>query len=267
MTSIHPMSVVSPAARLGEGVVVGPFCTVGPDVVLGDGVQLISHAAIAGRTTIGARTRVFPFASLGHEPQDLKFKGEPSTLAIGEDCVFREGVTVNPGTEGGGMTTVIGNRSVFLANSHVAHDCHVGSHVIFSNGVLLAGHCRVDDFVIIGGGTAVHQFVRIGHHAFVAAMSGVGSDIIPYGMAVTGDRAAHLSGLNIVGLRRRGFTREQIHELRRAYRLLFADEGTLKERIEDVASEFESHPLIHEILDFLRAGGDRSVCTPKGENE
>jgi UDP-N-acetylglucosamine acyltransferase len=261
------MSVVAPGASLGAGVVVGPFCTVGPDVVLGDGVHLISHAAVAGRTTVGARTRIFPFASIGHEPQDLKFKGEPSTLSIGEDCVFREGVTVNPGTEGGGLATVIGHRSVFLANSHVAHDCRVGNNVIFSNGVLLAGHCHVDDFVIIGGGTAVHQFVRIGHHAFVAAMSGVGSDIIPYGMAVTGDRAAHLSGLNIVGLRRRGFSREQIHELRRAYRLLFADEGTLKERIEDVAAEFESHPLIHEILDFLRAGGDRSVCLPKGESE
>jgi UDP-N-acetylglucosamine acyltransferase len=256
------MSVVHPAAKLGKDVVVGPFCTVDEDVVLGDGVQLISHVAVAGRTTIGARTRVFPFASLGHEPQDLKYKGEASTLVIGSDCTIREGVTMNPGTEGGAMTTTVGDRCTFLANSHVAHDCKIGNGVIFSNGVLMAGHCTVGDFVIVGGGSAVHQFVRIGEHAFIGAMTGVGNDVIPYGMAITGQRAAHLSGLNIIGLKRRGFTREHIHELRRAYRLLFANEGTLKERVEDVASEFEEHPLIHEILDFIREGGDRAICVP-----
>ncbi len=259
------MAAVDPAAKIGADVTIGPFCTVGPYVALADGVKLISHVAVAGRTSIGARTRVFPFASLGHEPQDLKFKGEPSTLTIGADCTIREGVTMNPGTEGGSMATIVGDRCVFLANAHVAHDCKVGNGVIFSNNVLLAGHCTIGDFVILGGGAGVHQFVRVGHHAFVGAMSGVGSDVIPYGMAITPDREAHLSGLNIIGLKRRGFSREEIHELRRAYRLLFANEGTLKERVEDVAAEFEAHPLIHEILDFIREGGDRAICVPAGE--
>jgi UDP-N-acetylglucosamine acyltransferase len=265
VANIHPMAVVEKGAKISEGVTIGPFCTVGADVVLAEGVQLISHVAVAGRTTIGARTRVFPFASLGHEPQDLKFKGEPSTLSIGADCTIREGVTMNPGTEGGTMATVVGDRCTFLANAHVAHDCKIGHGVIFSNNVMLAGHCTVGDFVIMGGGAAAHQFVRIGHHAFVGAMSGVGSDVIPYGMAITQEREAHLSGLNIIGLKRRGFSREDIHELRRAYRLLFANEGTLKERVEDVATEFETHPHIHEILDFIREGGERSICVPAGE--
>jgi UDP-N-acetylglucosamine acyltransferase len=262
---IHPMAVVDPAAKLGEDVVVGPFCMVGPDVSLGDGVHLISHVAIWGHTSVGARTRVFPFASLGHEPQDLKFKGEASTLVIGAECTIREGVTMNPGTAGGTMTTIVGDRCVFLANSHVAHDCKVGAGVVVSNNVLIAGHCTIGDYVIMGGGSGVHQFVRIGHHAFIGAMSGVGDDVIPYGMAITPDRAARLSGLNIIGLKRRGFSRDDIHELRRAYRLLFANEGTLKERVEDVAAEFHAHPHIHEILDFIREGGDRSICVPVGE--
>lgn len=262
---IHPLSVVDPAAILGRDVVIGPFCTVGPQVTLGDGVELISHVAVDGETTIGAGTRVFPFASLGGQPQDLKFKGERTRLEIGARCLIRESVTMNTGTAGGGSLTKVGNDGTFLAYSHVAHDCIIGDGVIFSNNVMLAGHCHVGDFAIIGGGAGVHQFVRIGHHAFVGAMSGVANDVIPYGMAVTENRAAHLSGLNIIGLRRRGFTSEQVHELRRAYRLLFAPEGTLKERVEDVAAEFERHPLIHEILDFIRAGGDRSICTPRDE--
>lgn len=261
--TIHPGSVVDPAARLGKDVRIGPFCSVGPDVVLGDGVELKSHVAIAGRTTVGAGTRIFPFASLGHEPQDLKFKGEASRLEIGAHCTIREGVTMNPGTEGGGLLTKVGDHCTFLAYSHVAHDCIVGNHVVFSNNVMLAGHCRVGDFVIIGGGAGVHQFVRIGHHAFVGAMSGIANDVIPYGMAVGESRQAQLSGLNIIGLKRRGFNLDQVHDLRRAYRLLFAPEGTLKERVEDVAAEFDAHPLIHEILDFIREGGDRSICTPR----
>jgi UDP-N-acetylglucosamine acyltransferase len=259
------MAAVDPSAKIGDGVTIGPFCVVGPDVVLGDGVNLISHVAVAGRTSVGARTRVFPFASLGHEPQDLKYKGEPSTLTIGAECTIREGVTMNPGTEGGSMATTVGDRCTFLANAHVAHDCKIGKGVIFSNNVLLAGHCTIGDYVIMGGGSGVHQFVRVGDHAFIGAMTGVGNDVIPYGMAITPDRAARLSGLNIIGLKRRGFSRDDIHELRRAYRLLFANEGTLKERVEDVAAEFESHPLIHEILDFIRDGGDRAICVPAGE--
>jgi UDP-N-acetylglucosamine acyltransferase len=258
---IHASSIVEDGAKLGDGVSIGPFCTVGREVVLGDGVELISHVAVAGRTSIGARTRVFPFASIGHQPQDLKFKGEVSTLDVGADCLIREGVTMNPGTEGGGSKTVVGDKCAFLANSHVGHDCIVGNSVIFSNNVMLAGHCVVGDFVIIGGGAAVIQFARVGAHAFIGGMSGVENDLIPYGMAL-GNRA-YLSGLNIIGLQRRGFPREQIHSLRRAYRLMFAAEGTLVERMDDVASEFKENPVVQEIVAFIRAGGKRSLCTPR----
>ncbi len=258
---VHPLSVIEDGARLGENVAIGPFCHVGPDVVLGDGVELVSHVALHGRTTIGARTRIFPFASIGHQPQDLKFHGEPSVLEIGEDCLIREGVTMNPGTEGGGLKTIVGKGCAFLANSHVAHDCIVGDHAIFSNNVMLAGHTRVGDYVIMGGGSALHQFVRVGSHAFIGGLAGVENDVIPYGMAL-GNRA-YLAGLNLVGLKRRGFSRESIHDLRRAYRLLFAAEGTLKERVEDVAGEFASHPQVHEILDFIREAAERSVLTPR----
>jgi UDP-N-acetylglucosamine acyltransferase len=265
MTSIHPTSVVEAGAELGEGVTIGPFCMVGADVRLGDGCELISHAVVAGRTMIGPRAKIFPFASIGHQPQDLKFHGEPSTLTIGADCTIREGVTINPGTEGGGMATTVGDRCVFLANSHVAHDCKVGDNVIFSNNVMLAGHCSVGNFAILGGGAAVHQYCRVGAHAFIGGLSGVENDVIPYGIAL-GNRA-HLAGLNIVGLKRRGFSREVIHDIRRAYRLLFADEGTLGERVEDVAEEFSTHPVVHEILDFIREGGNRSICTPRDAHE
>ncbi|MDB5509038.1 MAG: acyl-(acyl-carrier-protein)--UDP-N-acetylglucosamine O-acyltransferase [Hyphomicrobiales bacterium] len=258
---IHPSAVVEPGARIGEGASVGPFCHVGPDAELGEGVELLSHVVVAGRTRIGARTRIFPFASIGHEPQDLKFHGEESSLEIGEDCTIREGVTMNPGTEGGGLLTKVGKNCTFLANSHVAHDCHVGDNVIFSNNVMIAGHCRIGNFVILGGGAAVHQFARIGDHAFIGGMAAVENDVIPYGMAL-GNRA-NLAGLNLIGLKRRGFSRESIHDLRRAYRLLFAAEGTLKERVEDVAGEFSAHPQVHEILDFIREGGDRALCTPR----
>ncbi|MGF1649691.1 MAG: acyl-ACP--UDP-N-acetylglucosamine O-acyltransferase [Hyphomicrobiaceae bacterium] len=260
-TLIHATAVVEDGAVVGSGVKIGPYCCVGREVVLGEGVELISHVVVAGRTRVGAGTRIFPFASIGHQPQDLKYRGEPSTLEIGANCLIREGVTINPGTEGGGMTTAIGNDCAFLANSHVGHDCRVGNNVIFSNNVMLAGHCTVEDYVIIGGGAAVIQFARIGAHAFVGGMSGLENDLIPYGMAL-GNRA-YLSGLNIVGLQRRGFARDDIHTLRRAYRLLFANEGTLKERIDDVAVEFGDNAIVQEIIAFMRITGKRSLCTPR----
>ncbi|AWN48777.1 acyl-[acyl-carrier-protein]--UDP-N-acetylglucosamine O-acyltransferase [Methylobacterium terrae] len=260
-TRIHPSAVVEDGAVIGAGVEIGPFCHVGPEARLGDGVRLVSHVVVAGRTTVGPRTRIYPFASIGHPPQDLKFRGEDSTLTIGADCQIREGVTMNPGTAGGGLATVVGDSCAFLANSHVGHDCRVGNHVVFSNNVMLAGHCQVGDYAILGGGAAVIQFARVGAHSFVGGLSGLENDLIPYGMAV-GNRA-YLSGLNIIGLQRRGFSREEIHALRRAYRLLFALEGTLMERVEDVAAEFDQHPIVQEILAFIREGGKRSVCTPR----
>ena len=259
--NIHPTAIVEDGAVVGDDVKIGPYCMVGSHVTLGEGCELISHAVVAGLTEVGARTRIFPFASVGHQPQDLKYQGEPSTLTVGEGCVIREGVTMNPGTQGGGMKTVVGNNCAFLANSHVGHDCDIGNSVIFSNNVMLAGHCTVKDFAIIGGGAAVIQFARVGAHAFIGGMSGLENDLIPYGMAL-GNRA-YLSGLNIVGLQRRGFSREDIHDLRRAYRLLFANEGTLNERVEDVAEGFAGHPIVDEILSFIREGGKRSLCTPR----
>ena len=261
MSLIHASAVIESGASLGEGVRIGPFCHVGARVVLEAGVELVSHVVVAGRTSVGARSRIFPFASIGHQPQDLKFHGEESTLSIGSDCLIREGVTMNPGTEAGGLATVIGNKCTFLANSHVAHDCKVGNNVIFSNNVMLAGHCIIGDYAILGGGCGIHQFVRIGPQAIVQGLAAVGEDVIPYGMAA-GNRA-YLAGLNLIGLKRRGFSREQIHDLRRAYRLLFAPEGTLKERVEDVAQEFSNHPEVHFILDFIREAADRSICVPR----
>ncbi|CAH1671101.1 acyl-ACP--UDP-N-acetylglucosamine O-acyltransferase [Chelatococcus asaccharovorans] len=265
MSDIHATAVVEAGARLGEGVRIGPFSMVGPEVVLGDGCELVSHAVVAGRTTIGPRTRIFPFASIGHQPQDLKYRGEASTLTIGSDCLIREGVTINPGTEGGGLETVVGSHCALLANSHIGHDCRVGDHVILSNNVMLAGHVTLGDYVIVGGGAAIIQFARVGSHAFVGGLSGVENDVIPYGMAL-GNRA-HLAGLNIVGLQRRGFSREDIHSLRRAYRLLFAAEGTLMERVDDVAAEFDKLAVVQEMLDFIRIGGKRAICTPREARE
>ena len=262
---VHPSSLVEAGATLGAGVQIGPFCHIGAQVVLGEGVTLLSHVVLAGNTTVGARNKIFPFASIGHQPQDLKYHGEANALKIGEDCLIREGVTINPGTEGGGLITSIGDRCVLLTNAHVAHDCRLGNNIILSNNVMIAGHCRIGDFVVLSGGSALHQFVRIGAHAFVGGLAGVENDIIPYGMAL-GNRAA-LAGLNIVGLKRRGFSRESIHELRRAYRLLFAQEGTLKERVEDVASEFSHHAEVQQILEFIREGGDRAICTPRESKE
>lgn len=262
---IHATAIVEDGAKLGGGVKIGPYAMVGPDVVLGDNVEIVSHAVVAGHTTIGARSRIFPFASIGHQPQDLKFKGEVSTLTIGSDCLIREGVTMNPGTEGGGLATVVGNNCAFLANSHVGHDCKVGNNVILSNNVMLAGHVTIGDFVIVGGGAAIIQFARVGDHAFLGGMSGLEQDLIPYGMAI-GNRA-HLSGLNIVGLQRRGFSRNDIHDLRRAYRLMFAAEGTMAERVTDVSVEFSGHPIVVEIVEFIRAGGKRSLCTPRAAPE
>lgn len=259
--AIGPFTVVEAGARIAAGVRIGPHCMVGGHVSLGEACELVSHVVVAGRTTIGARTRIFPFASLGHQPQDLKYSGEHSTLAIGENCLIREGVTMNPGTAGGSMTTVVGNNCAFLANSHIGHDSRIGNNVILSNNVMIAGHCTVDDFVIIGGGAAVIQFAHVGAHAFVGGMSGLENDLIPYGMAI-GNRA-RLNGLNIVGLQRRGFTREQIHALRRAYRLLFANEGTLTERVDDVAASFLDNPIVQEIVSYIRADRKKSLCTPR----
>lgn len=258
---IHPTAIVDPGARLGAGVRIGPFCTVEGNVVLDDGVELVSHVAVSGRTTIGSGTRIFPFASIGHPPQDLKYHGEESWLTIGADCVIRENVTVNPGTEGGGMETRIGDNCLLMANSHVAHDCRIGNNVILANYVGIAGHCVIEDFVIFGGIIVVHQYVRIGKHAFIGAQSMIDADVIPYGMAV-GNRA-RLAGLNLVGLKRRKFDRDTIHTLRAAYRMIFSSEGTLRERVDDAAAFFKGDAHVRDIVDFILAASDRALCMPR----
>ncbi|MFN3169126.1 MAG: acyl-ACP--UDP-N-acetylglucosamine O-acyltransferase [Hyphomicrobiales bacterium] len=259
-TTIHPSALVEEGAELGEGVSIGPFCHVGSNVKLGDHTKLESHVVIAGRTTVGAGCHIFPFASIGHRPQDLKYHGEPSTLEIGANTTMREYVTVQPGTEHGGMITKVGEQCLLMASAHVAHDCNIGNQVILGNNVMMAGHCTVESHVIVSGGSAAHQFVRIGEHAFVGGLTGVENDVIPYGMVI-GNRAA-LNGLNIVGLRRRGFNRDEVHTIRQAYRLLFSDEGTLAERVDDVAQMFPDSPSVKRVIDFIRSRSDRALCLP-----
>jgi UDP-N-acetylglucosamine acyltransferase len=252
--------VIEPGATLADDVSIGPYCVVGHDVTLGQGVQLIAHVVIAGHTSIGARTRIFPFASLGQEPQDKKYRGARTRLVIGEDNVIRESVSISTGTEDGGMSTCIGDRNLFMLGSHVAHDCQVADDTVFSNNATLAGHVTVGAFASFSGLCAVHQYCRIGTGAFVGGMTGVERDVIPYGM-VLGDRA-RLVGLNLVGLQRHGATREEIQILQTAYDFLFATDGTLQERVETVATRFGSVPPVAEIVAFLRAPSRRGIVQP-----
>ena len=261
MAEIHPTAIVEDGATLGEGVRIGPFCTIGPEVTLGENVELISHVVIAGDTDIGANTRIFPFASIGHMPQDLKFAGEKSRLVIGSDNIIREYVTMHPGTAGGGLLTKVGDKNLFMLGAHVAHDCVVGNHVVLANNASIAGHVQVGDYAILGGLSGVHQFVRIGHHAMIGGTTGVENDVIPFG-SVVGDRA-RLSGLNVVGLKRRNFGREEIHALRTSYRLLFADEGTMAERISDVTELHGDNEAVMEIVDFITRDSSRGLTQPR----
>ncbi|MEL6576397.1 MAG: acyl-ACP--UDP-N-acetylglucosamine O-acyltransferase [Pseudomonadota bacterium] len=261
--SIHATAIVEDGATLGEGVSIGPYAHIGPEVRLGDGVEIFSHAVVAGRTSVGPRTRIWPFASVGHQPQDLKFAGEPSSLEIGADCMIREHATLNPGTTGGGMVTRMGDRCLMMMGSHVGHDCQVGSGVIMANNATLAGHVRVGDFAVLGGLSAVHQHVRIGAQAMVGGMTGVERDVIPFG-SVLGDRA-RLGGLNLIGLKRRGFDRETIQGIRRAYDTLFAEgaEGALEARAEALAEAFPGNEAVAEIAAFIAEGSQRRYCLPR----
>lgn len=259
MSNIHPHSVIHAGAVIGKDVTIGPFCVVGEHVTLGDGVKLLSHVVVEGRTTVGEATVIYPFASIGHAPQDLKYKGEPSTLEIGKHTMIREHVTMNPGTEGGGMKTRVGDHCLLMMGAHVAHDCLLGDHVIMANNATLAGHIEVGDYAFIGGLSAVHQFVRIGKHAMIGGMSGVEADVIPFGL-VMGERAG-LAGLNLVGLKRRNFDRETIHAMRSVHREIFeGTEGTLQERAETVRKSHLEHPPILELIDFILTDSKRSIC-------
>ncbi|MAP24907.1 MAG: acyl-[acyl-carrier-protein]--UDP-N-acetylglucosamine O-acyltransferase [Rickettsiales bacterium] len=262
MTSmIHPTAIIEPGAEIAEGVSIGPYSHISAGVVIHEDVQIQSHVVISGRVTLHAKTQVFPFVSLGSAPQFNKEVIESGgELIVGSGCILREHVTVNVGTPKWGNKTTIGNNCFLMTGAHVGHDCHVGDHVILTNHVSLGGHCILGDYVIVGGLSGVHQFVRIGDHAFVGGMSGVENDVIPYG-SVYGNRAS-LRGLNLVGLKRRGFEREKIDELRFAYRLLFADEGSFNERVEFVAEKYNDNVLIHNMVQFIQKDSTRTVCMP-----
>jgi UDP-N-acetylglucosamine acyltransferase len=264
MPDIHPTAIVAAGASLAEDVVVGPYCILGPEVVLHQGVSLRSHIVVEGRTTIGAGTRIFPYACIGLEPQDLKYRGEKSELVIGRNNTIREYVTMNPGTTGGGMVTRIGDNCLFMVGVHIAHDCQIADNVIMANNATLAGHVVVDAFAQLGGLSAVHQYVRIGKHAMIGGMSGVERDVIPFGQ-VMGDRA-RLCGLNIIGMQRRGFSRDDIQGLRTAYQFLFSTDRTLSDRVNETAERFRGIGPVEEIIEFIRADSSRAICQPKGAN-
>ena len=261
MTQVHPTAIVDAGATLGENCTVGPYCLVGGDVVLGDGCVLHSHVVVEGRTSLGAGCKVFPFASLGHAPQDLKYRGEPSRLEIGKGCVIREQVTVNPGTEGGGMLTRVGDGCLLMVGAHVAHDCIVGDGVILANNATLAGHVTIGERAILGGLSAVQQFVRIGHHAMIGGMAGIRQDVVPFGL-VSG-RPGVLTGLNMVGLRRMEAKRGQIDALRKAYERAFdRQSGTLSDRLQDLEAQAGDNPLVEGFLAFLKAESAHGLLQP-----
>jgi UDP-N-acetylglucosamine acyltransferase len=257
---IHPMAIVEDGATIGEDVTIGPFCTIGRDVVLKDNVEVVSNAVVTGKTEIGKGCRIFPMAVIGGLSQSLHEAGEDSTLTIGDNCTMREGVTINMGTVGGGGRTVIGNDCLFLANSHVAHDCILGNGIVMSNNVMLAGHVKVDDRAILGGGSAVHQFNRIGRNAFIGGLTAVNYDVIPYGM-LNGNPGI-LAGLNIVGMTRAGIDRATIHRIRKAFKQIFEGEGNIRTNAAAIRDEYADCREVVEILDFIAADSDRAISSP-----
>lgn len=264
MPQIDPTSRVADAARIAEDVEIGPYCRIGPDVELKPGVRLMSHVCIAGVTVIGERTTVHPFVSLGAVPQSTAYRGEPTRLVIGDDCQFREGVTISVGTEKGGGVTAVGNRCFMMANSHIGHDCTVGDDVTFANSVALGGHVTIHNHVFLGGQTAVHQFVSVGEGAMIGGVSGVTGDVIPFGFAK--GQIAEIAGLNVVGLRRRGHSREDIHRIRRAYRSLFLGSGTFAQRLASAEAEYAGDPLVGKMLGFIRAKRSRPLMMAGSDN-
>jgi UDP-N-acetylglucosamine acyltransferase len=256
---IHSSSIISKKAKIGNNVKIGPFCNIGDFVQLDDNVELISNVHIEGNTKIGKATKIFPFASIGTAPQDLKYNNEPNSLFIGERNTIREYVTINPGTIGGGGQTTIGNDCLFMISSHVAHDCKVGNNVIIANNVPLGGHVTIEDSVIIGGNSAVQQFTRIGRLAMIGGMTGVLKDVIPFGLSI-GNRN-YLQGLNLIGLRRKNYENKKIMDLDKAYKEIFSSKK-LHENLSKINDEFESNELVKEVINFIARDKKRPICTP-----
>ena len=263
MTRVHPTAIVDDRAQICEDVEIGPYCVVEAGATLSAGVRLASHVVVKGQTTIGERTKIHAFAVIGETPQHTGHKGEPTRLVIGADNIIREQVTMHCGTAMGRGVTTVGASGFFMVGVHIGHDCIVGDHVVMANNATLGGHVIVEDHVIMGGLSAAHQNTRIGRHAFVGGMAGVNHDVIPFGN-VWGNHA-HLEGLNLVGLKRRGFSREAINALRAAYRMLFAEEGTFQERLDDTTAAYARCPEVMEIIDFIRADSSRPLTTPQRE--
>jgi UDP-N-acetylglucosamine acyltransferase len=258
MRTIDPTARIAPGATIGSGATIGPYCVIGSAAVVGEDCRLVANVHVAGHTTIGARTVVYPFASLGTPPQSVKYRGGPTRLVIGAGCDIRENVTMNIGTEDDRGVTEVGDHCFLMAGSHVGHDCRVGNHVTLANNTVLGGHVSVGDYAFLGGVVAVHQFVRIGHGAMVAGLSGVTADLIPWGYAH--GPIARLVGINVVGLRRRGYGKADIHRLRTAYRELFGGSGLFRERLARLEERYSSDPLVGPMLAFT-GGGTRALIT------
>ncbi len=256
---INNSSIIDKKAQLSKNVKIGPFCYVGPGVIIEENVELVSNVHIEGNTKIGKGTKIFPFASIGTQPQDLKFKNEKNSLIIGENNLIREYVTINPGTEGGGSETVIGNNCLFMISSHIAHDCKIGNEVIIANNVPLGGHVTVEDSVVIGGNSAVQQFTRIGRLAMIGGMTGVLKDVIPFGLSI-GNRN-YLQGLNLIGLRRKKYENKKIIDLDSAYKEIFSSEN-LHENLSKINGEYKDNELVEEVIKFLAKDKKRPICSP-----
>ena len=257
--TIHKTSIIDKSAKISSKVNIGPFCYVGPNVELKEGVCLVSNVHLEGYTIIGKGTKIFPFASIGTQPQDLKFNNEKSSLIIGENNTIREYVTINPGTEGGGSKTIIGNNCLFMISSHIAHDCIIGDNVILANNVPLGGHVIIEDSVIIGGNSAIHQFTRIGRLAMIGGMAGVTKDVIPFGLSL-GNRN-FLQGINLIGLRRKKYDNKKIIELDRAYKKIFSS-NNLFQNLNKIHDEFKNNELVIEIIKFLEKDKKRPISSP-----
>jgi len=254
---IHNSSVIDKNSKIGDRVKIGPFCYIGPEVELAKGVELVSNVHIEGNTKIGKETKIFPFASLGTQPQDLKYNNEKNSLVIGENNLIREYVTINPGTVGGGSKTLVGNNCLFMISSHIAHDCKIGNNVIIANNVPLGGHVTIEDSVVIGGNSAVQQFTRIGRMAMIGGMTGVLKDVIPFGLSI-GNRN-YLQGLNLIGLRRKKYENQKIIELDKAYKEIFGSKN-LHENLSKISEEFRNNELVREVIEFIEKDKKRPIC-------
>ena len=259
---IHNSSVVDKKAKIGKGVIIGPFCYIGPKVQISDGVELVSNVHIEGNTKIGKATKIFPFASIGTPPQDKKYKGEDNSLEIGENNIIREYVTINPGTKGGGGKTIIGDNCLLMISSHIAHDCRIGNNVVIANNVPLGGHVIIEDSVVIGGNSAVQQFTRIGRLAMIGGMTGVLKDVIPFGLSF-GNRN-YLRGINLIGLKRKKYENKKIMELDKAYKKIFLSKN-LHENLSKINGEYKNNDLVTEVINFISKDKKRPICTPLAE--